>query len=167
MTTSQDLFTLVVNELHLTPEGLKLFTEPNVIYRRYCKQVIRTMNKTQFGLLKTVVTFPPNAKTVAQMQNILIEFLEHKQQYQGEEYRAIWLKLAHKAYLDKQKVQIIDYGTPVDVNQILQARFENIFQQHENQEHETLQNEPQRALQLDDDGPEIRDLGNRIMRLVF
>ena len=85
----------------------------------------------QFGLIKTVAEFPPNTKTVKQMQNILIAFLEHNLQYKGEEYRVIWLKLAHQAYLGKQKVQIIDYGAPDDVNQIIYARFENIFQEHE------------------------------------
>ena len=51
MTAKQNLFTLVINEMLLTQEDLNLFTEPNVIHHKYCKQVVRTMNKKQFSLI--------------------------------------------------------------------------------------------------------------------
>lgn len=73
------------------------------------------------------------------MQNIMIEFLEHTPQFKRVEYRVICLKWAHKAYLNKQKIQIIEYET--DSNQPIHMIFENIFLEHEIQH-----NEPQRAL---------------------
>ena len=69
MQVSQTLVNQVMQELRMTQEDIKKFTQPNSIHKKYRRAILYNMSKYQLNLFSIIAIFPDGVVNVKDRQN--------------------------------------------------------------------------------------------------